>query len=185
MLNFIIYKHTLPNGKIYIGMTSRTLSQRRSSGYYHNLRFHRAIQKYGWSLIKSEILCEGLDEEQAKQKEIELIAEYNSCDPTIGYNISIGGESHKGCTFRHSEVAKKKISEHNAKYWSGTRGARYGMTRLSQDDIDYIKANYKRYSKDMNLQYFADKFNVSTTVISQVVSGKYCGDTRSGGGAVC
>ena len=182
---FIVYKHTCPNGKIYIGMTSRTLSQRRRSGYWHNPRFLSDIQRYGWSQIKSEILCEELDYERAKQKEIGLIAKYNATDPAIGYNISIGGESHRGCSFHHSDETKKKISKHNARYWLGTQGARYGKTSLNQDDVDYIKANYERNSKSRGLRYFANKFGVSTTIISQVVNGKYCGDIHSGGGAAC
>lgn len=121
MLKYLVYKHTFPNGKIYIGITSRTLEKRIHSGYYHNLRLHRAIQKYGWPQIKSEILYVNLTEEQAKQKEIALIKVHNSINPAIGYNLSTGGESHKRCIFKHSDEAKRKISEHNAKYWEGKK----------------------------------------------------------------
>lgn len=172
-----VYRHTCPNGKIYIGITSKSIKKRLNTGYDHNAHFSRAIRKYGWENIITEILFENLTEEDAKQKEIELIERYQSTNPHIGYNISLGGESHFGCRFNHSDETKRKISEHNGRYWLGTKGARFGMTRLSPEDVDYIKSKYKRYSKDMNLRYFATKFNVSETVISRVVNGKYNSDT--------
>lgn len=55
------------------------------------------------------------------------------------------------------------------------------MTRLSREDVDYIIANYKRYSKDKNLKYFAEKFNVTETVISRIVNGKYNCNVTVGG----
>lgn len=103
-----VYKHSCPNGKIYIGITSKSIKKRLNTGYDHNLHFSRAIQKYGWENITTEILFENLTEEEAKRVEIELIAKYQTTDPNFGYNISSGGESHFGCKFNHSEETKQK-----------------------------------------------------------------------------
>lgn len=110
-LNFKVYKHTSPSGKIYIGITCQSLIRRwqNGNGYIGNPVFYKAIQKYGWENIKHEVLFTGLNKEEAEQKEIELIEQYHSCNHNFGYNISKGG-NHSG---KHSEETKKKISESN------------------------------------------------------------------------
>jgi group I intron endonuclease len=104
-----VYKHTAPNGKIYIGITSQQdINRRWQSGYGYkgNEHFYRAIKKYGWSNINHEILFDGLSKEEAERKEIELISKYKATDPNIGYNIENGGN----CSGTHSEETKQKIS---------------------------------------------------------------------------
>lgn len=110
MKTYKVYRHTCPNGKIYIGITSQVDVRRRwqyGYGYHNNVLFYRAIKKYGWEEIKHEILFDGLSKEQAEQKEIDLIREYRANDPRFGYNIENGGN----CFGSHSEETKKKISE--------------------------------------------------------------------------
>ena len=110
-ITYTVYKHTSPDGKIYIGITSIKPQIRWSSGYGYktNSYFTRAIKKYGWQAFKHEILLEGLSEEEAKAKEIELIAYYESNQRKYGYNISSGGESRKGTTI--SKWHKEQISK--------------------------------------------------------------------------
>ena len=71
MNEYIVYKHTTPSGKVYIGITRTTLERRCGSNgrnYSKNILFYRAIQKYGWQNIKHEILFDGLTKEQATTK---------------------------------------------------------------------------------------------------------------------
>ena len=110
----IVYKHTAPNGKVYIGCTSRSLEERKSSGY--SGPFGEVIQKFGWKNIKSEILFKDLTKEEAYQKEIEMIAKYQSTNPEFGYNKALGRAGAKGCKPANkgkprSEETCKKISE--------------------------------------------------------------------------
>lgn len=111
--SYIVYKHTCPNGKVYIGITNQTPSKRwrNGKGYHHNAHFTSAIKKYGWQNIKHEILFDSLTEAQACEKEIALIAEYKSNQREYGYNQSCGGEEHKGC--KCSEQTKQAISAAN------------------------------------------------------------------------
>lgn len=109
-MEFYVYKHTCPNEKIYIGITKQQPIKRwdyNGYGYRKNTLFYRAIQKYGWSNIKHEILYENLSKEEAEQKEIELIEKYKSNQPKYGYNIANGGNT----TGTVSEATKKKISK--------------------------------------------------------------------------
>lgn len=92
--NYCVYMHTAPNGKVYIGVTSKKPEKRFNGGlgYQKQPLFYNAIRKYGWENFEHVILAEGLSAEEASQKEIGLILCYNSNDRKYGYNRSIGGE---------------------------------------------------------------------------------------------
>ena len=113
MNNFCVYKHTSPDGRVYIGMTGQKPEVRWQSGtgYKTNTYFTRSINKYGWQNFKHEIIAQGLSKEQAQKLEIRLIAEYKSNDRKCGFNISVGGESHKGVKI--SEWHKERVRQAN------------------------------------------------------------------------
>lgn len=116
-MNFAIYKHTSPSGKVYIGITCQKPENRwgrDGSGYKHSPHFLAAIKKYGWENISHEIIAEGLTKEEAERKEVELIALYDATNRKKGYNADLGGNS----PGRASEETRKKISE-------GLRGANH------------------------------------------------------------
>lgn len=106
-MNFTVYKHTSPSGKVYVGITSLTPQKRWAAGYKHSPHFRAAIQKYGWDNIQHEILAEGLTKEEAEQMEVDLIAKYQATDRRYGYNADCGGTS----PGRASEETRRKISE--------------------------------------------------------------------------
>ena len=96
--NWSIYKHTCPNGKVYIGITSRNPIDRwnNGNGYRLNCHFSNAIHKYGWDNIKHEILLTNLSKEEAQNSEKALIALHKSNNANYGYNHSAGGEGKSG-----------------------------------------------------------------------------------------
>lgn len=107
---YVVYKHTAPNGKSYIGITCQNPPEKRwrsGYGYRDNQYFSRAISKYGWSNFLHEVLIEGLTQKEAEEKERELIAHYNSANRDFGYNLDLGGNG----AGRLSEETKRKISE--------------------------------------------------------------------------
>ena len=85
---FFVYKHTVPNSKVYIGITSCTPEVRWQGGYGYkeNGRFFKDIIKFGWDNIKHEILASGLSKEDAINMESAQIAFHNSMLPQYGYN---------------------------------------------------------------------------------------------------
>lgn len=105
---YTVYKHTCPNGKVYIGITSQDPHQRWQGGrgYKHSAHFHSAIQKYGWENMNHEILFANLSREEAEAKEVELIKYHKSNDRRYGYNIADGGLAHT-----QTEETKQKIRE--------------------------------------------------------------------------
>jgi len=116
---FVVYCHTnIVNGKRYIGITCQKLSQRfrNGKGYKSSPHFNNAIKLYGWDNFQHEVLYENLTENEAKQKEIELITKYNTRNHKFGYNITPGGEGFSGKDNpwygkHHSEETKQKMSK--------------------------------------------------------------------------
>ena len=90
-----VYIHTNKiNQKKYIGISSEPNPNTRwknGNGYKHQI-FYRAIEKYGWDNFEHEIIISELTEQEAKEKEIELIAQYDTNNPNFGYNRSKGGD---------------------------------------------------------------------------------------------
>lgn len=106
------------NGKKYIGITCQTLNQRfrNGEGYKSSIHFYNAIKKYGWENFEHHVLYDGLSEAEAKDKEIELIKEYDTRNPDKGYNMTPGGEGYSGpdnpIFGKHlTDEHKQKISE--------------------------------------------------------------------------
>lgn len=162
---FIVYKHTSPSGKVYIGVTCQNPYQRwkRGKGYTGNGYFMRAIDKYGWDNFQHEILCTNLTKSQAEFIEIRLIQLYESANREFGYNIDLGGKlgGHR------SEETKRKISVTQ----KGENGYWYG--KKFSDEVR------KRISKGLkgHKGYWAGKHHTEEAKrnMSLAKKGKYCG----------
>jgi hypothetical protein len=111
-----IYKIEFPNGKHYIGLTSRTLEQRTKE---HKRRakggdaqyLYNALRKY--DMVDTFELIE-IDTSETKEElcelEIEYIQDYNSYYLNEkGYNMTFGGEGLNG--YIRTEEDKQKMSE--------------------------------------------------------------------------
>ena len=110
---YTVYMHISPSGKRYIGITRQEQEKRwkNGNGYKSQKYFYKAISKYGWNNFKHEVLFSGLTKEEAEQKEMWLIALYQSDNYLYGYNIEHGGSS----VGRMSNATKKKLSDINKK----------------------------------------------------------------------
>lgn len=95
---YYVYKHTCPNGKVYIGMTGTEPERRWNGGYgyVNNKRFIKAILKYGWDNITHEILSIHETKQEALREEAKQIVIHHSDLPHFGYNIL--AQSHAQCT---------------------------------------------------------------------------------------
>lgn len=135
-MSYYVYKHTSPNGKVYIGITKRNPEKRWEcgKGYKCNHHFYSAIQKYGWKNFSHEILLSDLTKEQAESNEMRLIKEYQSTDPSRGYNLRLGGSlssfSEEAIEkMRVSHIGKKLPEEQKRKISLAIKGCKptYGM----------------------------------------------------------
>ena len=84
-----IYKHTVADGRVYIGITGQQPEYRWNSGkgYANNQPFFSVIVAEGWNNIKHEILEEVSTLEEAKRKEAEYILQYKSHLSAYGFNV--------------------------------------------------------------------------------------------------
>ena len=107
-----IYKITNKlNNKIYIGKTIHTaesrfkehiLSARNSSS---NTHLYRAMRKYGVDNFTVEVV-ECVDTiELLAEREIYWIAEFDSTNPCVGYNMTRGGDG--GDSYRYATEEEK------------------------------------------------------------------------------
>ena len=161
-MEYCVYMHTCPKGRVYIGITRNNPLKRwqNGTGYRTNEYFTRAIKKYGWENFKHEILFTGLSEKEAKEKEIYLIAKYRSNQRKYGYNISSGGESRSGTKLTEdhngkirqgnlgkkvSEETRRKLSKSSKRLWS------------NPDFVEYMRVintgkNNKMYGRHMTVE---------------------------------
>lgn len=170
--NYSVYKHTFPNGKVYIGITSQALEKRFANGrgYKKCPKMHSAIMKYGWNNVEHELLYSGLSKEEAEQKEIELIAFFGSVKN--GYNVDHGGN----VCGTHSIETRNKISagnvgkprprfteEKRAKYskmFSGDKNPFYGKHHseaVKAKHGDFMKGNQFNKGKHHSEEFKAKK----------------------------
>lgn len=88
---YSIYVHRVPDGKVYVGCTSKSIQERRWLGYCG--RFGEIVKKYGWKQITTEILATAETQEESVALENHYIQLYKADNPEFGYNMlkGIGG----------------------------------------------------------------------------------------------
>lgn len=139
--NHLIYKHTSPSGKAYIGQTKNyeiRCQHHRTRANKSCPSFYKAITKYGWENFTHEILIDGLTHAEANELESFYIKEHGTLSPN-GYNLNTGGDNpvmsdetiekmrQKQTGRKHPEEIKEKI-----------RNAHIGK-KLSKETIEKIK----------------------------------------------
>ena len=106
-----LYKLDFPNGKSYIGITSKT-AQERFIGHCNPAQkqnlCQKAIHKYGKENVIINVLAECDNWELLCIAEQEAIEKFNTITPN-GYNLTLGGEGTYG--LKWSEESKSKLSE--------------------------------------------------------------------------
>lgn len=143
-----VYKHTAPNGYVYIGITSEpdeNIRWKSGYGYKHNPHFFNAVQKYGWENFKHEIIDDSLTCKEAQKLEISLISKYKRLG--ISYNITDGGEGHNGVPLskEHKEKISKTLKEKHPEPWNK------GKTGVYSEETRYRMGAGTRGKPGVNL----------------------------------
>ena len=139
MKKYIVYIHTCPNNKKYVGVTSLKPYIRWGKGwqYRNNEQFYNDIQLYGWENIKHEIVARKCKQSFAYSIEKHLISKYKSNVKEFGYNIESGGKR-----IVTLDSTKKKISES----LSGINHPMYGKHLTEEHKEAFIEGNRKKIS---------------------------------------
>lgn len=129
---YIIYSHTTPSGKVYIGQTCQKPKQRwrNGEGYLGCILFYSSIKKYGWDNIDHKILHTGLTKEKADILEKMYIQFFKR--KNISLNLADGGD---GSGVHLSAETRRKLSEVN-------KGKHHTWTEESKQKIR--EANKRR-----------------------------------------
>lgn len=123
-----IYKYTNNiNGKIYIGITTRTLGNRHKEHIKNindGLYFHNALLKYGIENFTLEIIDKAINIKELKNKEIYWIKKFNSFayqKNSNGYNCTLGGDGGFGLKGRLNSqfgiTPKERMDKHTFRQW--------------------------------------------------------------------
>ena len=149
---YFVYVHIFPNNKKYIGITSQTTQRRwrNGKGYKSQKMLTRAINKYGWDNIEHIVLFKNLTQEEAEQKEIELIDKYKTNVRKYGYNIELGGNCAKGYHLRketREKMSKSRTGKNNwlyGKHLSEETKRKLSIAHIGKCDIEAIRRGAKK-----------------------------------------
>ena len=145
----LIYKITNDvNGKIYIGKTTRTLTDRWVEHLNDRLEkdtsipLYNAMNKYGIEHFSIEIVEDNIPKEEINDKERYYISYFNSLSHEGGYNVTPGGDGGR---------TSSKLTE--------TEVAKIVTLLLDQDNIE-------------SLSEIGRQFNISSSVIGTINRGQ-------------
>lgn len=102
-----IYKITnLLNNKIYIGKHKYSQYKLDENYITSGIIIKQSIKKNGIENFKIELVDKADSLEELNAKEIFYIKQFNSMHP-VGYNITSGGDGHKGCSSWNKGLTKE------------------------------------------------------------------------------
>jgi len=119
----IIYEaYNKNNGKVYIGLTTKTLQHRksqhlRSARSNSNTHFAKAIRKWGEDSFEWEVILRCSDYNTLCRMEVMMIGMH---EPWQTYNTSIGGSA-PAHGMKHTDKVKELCSTYARKRWEGKR----------------------------------------------------------------
>ena len=157
-----VYCHTnKKNNKKYIGITSKEPKRRwgKNGIYYQTQFFHRAINKYGWDGFEHDILYMDLTEEEAKQKEVELIKKYNTKNRNFGYNLTDGGDGTVGIVISEETRTNLRLSHIGQVAWNKGMKGQYKI-RTSVAHLEKWKT--KEYREKQTIAHLGNKQSEET-----------------------
>lgn len=186
---YIVYMHTDPLGRVYIGITKNTPQNRWSEGvgYESNKRFTNAIRRFGWLNINHKIVDAGLTKEEAEKIENSLIIQYKSYKKEFGYNIRVDLEEKETNSLQtdvpdSNSTSKKEemlvldeskqaeIKTHNAYDIAVECIKQFNLYCIS-DTIYYYDG--KNYCSDKDnpfiKKYLLENYNVTTRKLSEII----------------
>ena len=132
-------------------------------------------------MFEHEILFSDLSEEEAKQKEIQLIDELHTRNPDFGYNMTPGGDGYSGQDNpwygkHHTEESKKKMSkarkgvpkseETKIKIGKALEGRKFSdetRRKMSENHADFSGENNPMYGRKMDPNHLQKMIAASKT----------------------
>jgi len=176
-----IYMITGPDGRRYIGMTTKTEAQRmrqhRKDRGRFNMPILKAIADHGIEAFTIRTLAECIDRREAIACERGLIAQYGTLYSAGGYNLTRGGVGMSG--YRHTAETKAKWSaqrlgkkrppftaEHRARMSAAHKGTKLSPSRAAKSRLTIRKAAAVRLH-NLYLKRMADRDAITARFIAE------------------
>lgn len=164
MTNYVVYMHTSPTGKSYIGITNDyyTRCSKHRTPTSGCTAFYNAIKKYGWETFDHRLIKEDLSLDQANYWEGFYIEKENTLSPH-GYNLKTGGN-----VVRLSDETKAKLSAINTGK-KHTEATKLKVSMATRNMSDETKAKMSASGK---LKIFTPehKANITASQIGKIIS---------------
>lgn len=196
MEKIIVYKVIFPNNKIYIGITNKSLEQRKSKHYnrvtkYSKFKFHNALRKHQGQEVWEEF-CSTKTWLDACEMEKQLIKYFDSCNN--GYNSTSGGEgNYNPCKEVRQKMSswqkgKKKSKQHKEALSKAKLGKKYGPRsekgRLNLS-LGQGATSFRVFKKDtqefvgewINRSECARTLNISVVSVCRCLDSRFTYDT--------
>jgi len=164
-----VYKYTNEiNGKVYVGITTRTVEIRHKEHLKKindNYVFHRALKKYGANNFKLEVLRECKDLDELKVVEMFYIKELSSfinAENSNGYNMTFGGEGTVG--FKHSVKTRLNFSIAKKELYKNSIHPAIGVHHTEERKLKQRIRMIGKYCGDRN-HYYGKKHSEETKAI--------------------
>ena len=141
MLGYIYKITNLINGKVYIGLTTKTVEERwkqhKALVENGNTRhLYSSMRKYGIENFKIETIDSANTVTELGELEKKYIKEYNSKDYNIGYNLTNGGETANGISNPKARLTEDDVYEIRNLYGECRLGT-HDAWELYKDKISY------------------------------------------------
>lgn len=171
---FYLYVHTVPNGKIYIGISEEPIKRwANGEGYSSNIPFYYDIMLYGWDNIKHEIIKTFEDEDKCHLYEKFYIALMDSENPMIGYNQTEYKKEfmnlyNEKLGYRGNNVKEPKPKNIFEQYHKSYDAGLYLINQwiLSERDRQMTKDNLLN---GLSLEEISKKYNVSIRQTKNII----------------
>jgi len=163
-----LYRIDFPNGKVYIGITSRTAKERFATHCGNSKKKNAcqfAIHKYGKENVVLTVMAECDNWELLCLAEIEAIEKFNSHISKNGYNITLGGEGNfilniqgkereerdkllrKNLKINYQKNNKEKIIKQSKDYYDKNRNKLIEKSKLFySENVEKVKERNAEYA---------------------------------------
>ena len=140
----IIYKATAPDGRVYVGQTTKSLKIRKADHACMRKKrdrrtsFQIALLEHSVSAFVWEQIDTAESREELDEKERLYIAHYKATDPVYGYNNTYGGII---CKRSNSYLRNRKLSEEHCRKISETKKGHV----VSEEHRKKVSVSLKKY----------------------------------------
>lgn len=172
----IVYKATNTiNGKIYVGITKKTVEERIREHERTGYLLTKAFKKYGRNSFLVEQIDTAEDWKSLCEKEKQWIAHYDCIDPK-GYNIARGGDGGQIVYgFKHSPEVVKKLSER----MKGNRyGARWERTEEWRIKMSAVHTGNQHWLGKKHTEETKRKISAGSKRLKPMLGIKHSDETR-------